>query len=172
MILTGSEITKRVTANEITIDPFDEIQINPNSYNYRLGPTLGVPLIRKNEVKYDFIEIPPEGYQLDPGVTYLGHTKEILGSDKFAMSLIGRSSLGRLGLFLQVSANLGHTGSCHQWTLEIVAARPFILHRDMRIGQISFWKNDGVIGLYTEGYSAFNQPQLSMLNDSRVVRNE
>ncbi|WP_431194392.1 dCTP deaminase domain-containing protein, partial [Pseudomonas viridiflava] len=63
MILTGSEITKRVTANEITIDPFDEIQINPNSYNYRLGPTLGVPLIRKNEVKYDFIEIPPEGYQ-------------------------------------------------------------------------------------------------------------
>jgi hypothetical protein len=44
---------------------------------------------------------------------------EELGSRKYAMSLIGRSSIGRLGLFLQVSANLGHTGSSHCWTLEL-----------------------------------------------------
>ncbi|EMW1016631.1 hypothetical protein I5N09_03535 [Serratia marcescens] len=163
MILTGSEIKKRIACNDITIEPFYEGQLNPNSYNYRLGPKLGIPRIQGENVTFDFIDIPPEGYVMEAGTTYLGHTLEILGSDKFAMSLIGRSSLGRLGLFLQVSANLGHTGACHQWTLELVAARPFRLYPGMRIGQISFWVNQGALGLYHGGYSAYNNPQVSKI---------
>lgn len=56
------------------------------------------------------------------------------------MSLIGRSSTGRLGLFLQVSADLGHTGAEHKWTLELVAAKPIKIYPNMIIGQISFGK--------------------------------
>ncbi|WP_459176104.1 dCTP deaminase [Ewingella americana] len=163
MILTGSEIKKRTASNDITIIPFNEKQLNPNSYNYCLGPRLGIPNLTGNNVSFDFIDLPPEGFVMDAGTTYLGHTLEILGSNKFAMSLIGRSSLGRLGLFLQVSANLGHTGACHQWTLELVATRPFRLYPGMRIGQISFWVNQGSPGLYHGGYSAYNNPQVSKI---------
>lgn len=163
MILTGCEIKKRTACHDIIISPFNDSQLNPNSYNYRLGPKLGIPCITDNDVTFDFIDLPAEGFVMAAGTTYLGHTLEILGSDKFAMSLIGRSSLGRLGLFLQVSANLGHTGACHQWTLELVAARPFRLYPGMRIGQISFWVNQGSPGLYQGGYSAYNNPQVSKL---------
>ena len=165
MILTGSEIQKMRTSGRITIEPFDPAQVNPNSYNYRLGPKLGVPQISEDDsVTFDFIEIPKEGYVIEPGTMYLGHTLEKLGSDAFAMSLIGRSSIGRLGLFLQVSANLGHTGACHQWTLEIVSAKKFKLYPEMKIGQISFWENFGKAKLYKAGYSRFNDPQVSKLS--------
>lgn len=86
---------------------------------------------------------------------------ETLGSNKYAMSLIGRSSLGRLGLFLQVSANLGHTGSIHKWTLELVATKKIKIYTFMIIGQISFWTNKGDIKLYKNSYSDFNFPQIS-----------
>lgn len=164
MILTGNEINRRLQKGEITISPFCDNQLNPNSYNYRLGPKLGIPYQHKNEMLFEFIDMPENGYVMQPGCTYLGHTLEILGSDTFAMSLIGRSSLGRLGLWLQVSANLGHTGSCHRWTLELVCAKPFRLYPGMKIGQISFWLNQGDVGLYRGGYSSFNEPHESCIN--------
>ena len=40
MILTGSKIKEKVYAKEIIIDPFTPDQINPNSYDFRLGSTL------------------------------------------------------------------------------------------------------------------------------------
>jgi len=171
MILTGSKIKEMREAGHITLEPYDEKQVNPNSYNYRLGPQLGVPVLSAhqvastafNRVAFNFIDIPKDGYILEPGKMYLGHTLEQLGSDKYAMRLIGRSSIGRLGLFLQVSADLGHTGSSHQWTLEIVAAKPIKIYPEMKIGQISFWKNDGDVAAYTSGYSRFSTPQPSNL---------
>jgi dCTP deaminase len=169
MILTGNEIQRMREEGSITIEPFAADQINPNSYNYRLGPKLGIPEIGQDgSVTFNMIDIPKDGYVIQPMTTYLGHTHEVLGSDIYAMSLIGRSSLGRLGLFLQVSANLGHTGSCHQWTLEIVSAKSFKLYPYMRIGQISFWENKGEVKSYSDGYSKFNVPQPSRLNIGRV----
>ncbi len=40
MILTGPEITAAARDGRLTIDPFELEQVNPNSYNVRLGPTL------------------------------------------------------------------------------------------------------------------------------------
>jgi dCTP deaminase len=152
------------TMKRLVIEPFDAAQLNPNSYNYRLGPELGIPVVGDDgAVSFRFEQIPPGGFLLERATTYLGHTLEVLGSDTFAMSLIGRSSVGRLGLFLQVSANLGHTGSCHQWTLEMVAAKPFRIYAGMRIGQISFWCNEGTVSPYTDGYTLFDSPTVSSL---------
>lgn len=170
MILTGSEISKMRSAGLITIEPYLPNQVNPNSYNYRLGPKLGVPKVESDNISFDLIDIPEGGYQLQPHTMYLGHTYEVLGSDRFAMRLIGRSSLGRYGLFLQVSADLGHTGSSHQWTLEIVAAKPIILYPLMRIGQISFWENFGEFQLYKESYSAHNNPTVSKFMVPKLER--
>lgn len=162
MILTGKKIIEEVRAGNIFIYPFDENQINPNSYNYRLGKTLKIfDYFDGEKSVFKEVEIPEYGFALEPGKMYLGHTKEVIGSSKYAMSLIGRSSMGRLGLFLQVSANLGHTTSKHKWTLELVAAKAIRLYPGMKIGQVSFWKNFGDVEKYSGKYGFLNYPQES-----------
>ena len=162
MILTGSKIKEELKNGNITIEPFFVDQINPNSYNYRLGSILKV-FDKFDGYKSHFkeIRIPEEGYVLEPKKMYLATTKEIIGSSRYAMSLIGRSSMGRYGLFLQCSANLGHTTSKHKWTLEIVASLPIKLYPGMIIGQVSFWRNYGSVKKYQGRYGSLNHPQES-----------
>jgi dCTP deaminase len=164
MILTGSKIKDEIKKGNIFIAPFSEDQINPNSYNYRLGSSIKVfDKFEDSKAIFREIKIPKEGYILETKKMYLATTKEIIGSSKYAMSLIGRSSMGRYGLFLQVSANLGHTTSQHKWTLEIVATIPIKLYPGMIIGQVSFWKNHGAIKKYNGQYGHLNHPQESFL---------
>src|SRR3989344_114331 len=153
MILTGSKIKEEVAHGSIKISPFSDDQVNPNSYNYRLGSVLKIFKNFDGEKSlFQEILLPEDGYVLQPGQMYLGHTNETIGSSTYAMSLIGRSSVGRYGLFLQVSANLGHTTSEHQWTLEIVAVQPIRVYSGMIIGQVSFWCNFGTIIKYDGQY--------------------
>jgi dCTP deaminase len=159
MILTGAEIVEQVRAGSITLEPFNSAGVNPNSYNYHLGSVIKIfSHFDGYHSRFRSIQIPQEGLVLEPGTLYLGHTAEIIGSSDFAMSLIGRSSLGRYGVFLQVSANLGHTGSRHRWTLELVAARRVKLYAGMVIGQVSFWDNQGVLGGQQGRYAQFDNP--------------
>ena len=160
MILTGTQIKKEIKKGNITVVPFNANGINPNTYNYHLGHFLKIyDHFDDNKSVFRLIKIPSNGFILTPGQLYLGHTLEIIGSKKYATSLIGRSSMGRLGLFLQTSANLGHTGEIHQWTLEIVATQRIKIYPEMTIGQVSFWTNLGKIKKYRGKYEYFNNPQ-------------
>jgi dCTP deaminase len=172
VILTGNEIRLEIQRGGITIDPFDETSINPNSVNYRLGPRLKLFEVgdRTNEHRFRDVEIPSDGYVLEPGRTYLGHTLERIGSDRFAMSLIGRSSIGRLGLFLQASANLGHVASSHCWTLELVAAKRIRVHAGDVIGQVSFWETFGPVSPYSGYFGGFDNPQESPMGSPGSAR--
>ncbi|MFF6829885.1 2'-deoxycytidine 5'-triphosphate deaminase domain-containing protein [Streptomyces longwoodensis] len=147
MILTGREIARQRQLGAVTIAPFEPSQLNPQSYNYRLGQTVRVHRTQvadtHAEHELEEIRLPAEGLVLQPGTVYLGTTAEVIGSDRFAMRLIGRSSLGRLGLFLQYSADLGHRGSRHRWTLELEATQPIRVYPGMKIGQVSFWRTAG-----------------------------
>lgn len=164
MILTGSKIKEEIKAGNIYIRPFCLDQVNPNSYNYRLGSSIKVfAKFDGGKAIFKEVKIPKAGYILEPRKMYLATTKEVIGSLKYAMSLIGRSSMGRFGLFLQVSANLGHTTSRHKWTLEIVAVLPIKIYPGMIIGQVSFWKNYGVVNKYTGKYGFLNHPQESFV---------
>ena len=170
MILTGTEIVKEQARGNIIISPFHADLINPNSYNYRLGSVIKIfDKFDGNKVIFKKIKIPKDGYILEPKKMYLANTKEVIGSSKYAMSLIGKSSMGRYGLFLQCSANLGHTTSEHKWTLEIVAALPIKLYPGMVIGQVSFWKNFGSTKKYDGKYGHLNHPQESFVP---LLRNE
>lgn len=163
MILTGKQIEDEVSKGRITLEPFTEQLVNPNSYNYRLGPVLcefsdEVIDPRHTPVLKQHI-IPEEGFVLLPNKLYLGHTLEIIGSDEYVTSLIGRSSVGRLGLFLQITADLGQLGKAHQWTLELKVVQPLRVYAGIRIGQVSFWQPKGHISsTYDHGYTAHNQP--------------
>lgn len=162
MILTGSEIIKQVRSGNIVIDPFEEKFVNPNSYNYHLGPRIKIAPIDADdpdELKiWPEKDIPDEGFLLEPSRFYLGHTLEIIGSQLFVTSLIGRSSVGRLGLYVQLSADLGHLGAIHSWTLEINVVQPVKIYRGMVIGQVSFWLPDGQCVYYSGLYGKSNYP--------------
>lgn len=143
MILTGQSIVQNVASGAIKIDPFDIKLVNPNSYNYRLGEELLImpgPIDARQQPVVQSVRIPEDGYVLMPNTIYLGHTYECIGSDDFVPSLIGRSSIGRLGLFLQITADLGHLGTYHKWTLELKVVQPLRVYHKMRIGQVSFWQ--------------------------------
>jgi dCTP deaminase len=175
MILTGNEITQARGAGLIDLEPFEPELLNPNSYNYRLGPEL-VELCNdvidvKGEQHTRGTRIPPEGLMLRPGRLYLGTTLEVIGSRAYVPSLIGRSSLGRLGLFLQITADLGHLGTRHRWTLELKVVQPLIVYAGMRIGQVSFWKPEGAELLQgmsylqqAHSYARFSGPQPSLFH--------
>lgn len=153
MILSGPAIKNAYEKGEIIINPFDELDLNPNSYNYRLYKTiLRVSQDEAGNQQFERIDIPDTGYVLQPDTLYLGATLEVLGSTKFVMTLLGRSSLGRLGLFLNSTADLGHVGSISQWTLELSVVQPLKLYPGMRIGQLSFWKQVGDGETYTGRY--------------------
>lgn len=167
MNLTGHEIVRQVKDKKIRIFPFNKRNVNPNSYNYHLSDHLyeinqKQILDPTKKTKTKRINFTHKGYTLRPGRVYLGSTLEIIGSDYFVPSLIGRSSLGRLGLFLQITADLGHLGTCHAWTLELTVVQPLRIYPHMKIGQVTFWSIKGEKQLkYKNGYDSYSIPHIS-----------
>ncbi|HKL98769.1 MAG TPA: dCTP deaminase [Mobilitalea sp.] len=154
MILSGKEIQKRM-GKEIIIEPFDKNRINPNSYNLSLANEL---LVYNNEIldmkkpnATTKICIPEEGLLLKPNILYLGRTNEFTSTDKYVPMLEGRSSTGRLGLFIHVTAGFGDIGFAGYWTLEIFCVQPIILYPNIEICQIYYHDIEGDYDLYKSG---------------------
>lgn len=165
MILAGSKIRKEVKNNKITIIPFDDENINPNSYNYTLDDYLKVyknyELDSKQKQEVEIIKIPDEGIVLLPDKVYLGSTKEIIGSDYYVPVITGRSSTGRLGLFVQITSDLVDIGFHGKLTLQLHATQPVRIYRGMKIGQIMFWRIYGKVDLYHGKYQNSTEPRES-----------
>jgi dCTP deaminase len=141
MILTGPAIRSAVGRGDVQIAPFDKANLNPNSYNYHLSTSLLV--LSSGGKPIQKIILPSRGYILKPGNVYLGATAERIGSQRYVTLLLGRSSIGRLGIFVNVTADLGHLGSCSHWTLELSVVEAVRVYPNMKIGQVSFWLTDG-----------------------------
>ncbi|QVJ03514.1 hypothetical protein KGD82_27975 (plasmid) [Nocardiopsis eucommiae] len=153
MILTGTEIAREREAGKLHIEPYEPQNTNPVSHNYRLGPVLRTHSSQVIDSTgpqplEDFV-IPPEGLVLRPGRIYLGTTVEEIGGSDYVTTLIGRSSIGRLGLFVQYAADLGNLGTAHQWTLELKVIQPLRVYPHMKLGQVCFWKPVGEHLSYT-----------------------
>jgi len=156
MILTGPEIEREWRNGRIWISPYHEDQLQPNSYDFRLGPELLVYTETVLDIRKDNacerIPIPDAGFVLRPDRIYLGHTVEVMGSDTYVPIIRGRSSIARLGLFVHVTADLVNIGSCHQFTLQLHAIEPVRVFRDMRVGQVTFWCTMGERVMYQGHY--------------------
>ena len=165
MILTGPEIEAAVQDGRIVISPFEAEQLNPNSFNVRLGDTLLIytdPVVDAWQPnRTESVSIGPDGYVLRPDQLYLGHTVEEVGSDVYVPLLFGRSSVGRLGLFVEITAPIGDIGFHGQWTLMLAPVRPLRVYAGMKIGQIMFFVSRGEIDLYRGKYQASAGPQAS-----------
>lgn len=166
MILTYHEILKNVKSGKIHITPFQLELLNPNSYDYRIDYKLleleDVPVDPKKKATHREIDFTNDGYVLSPNKTYLANTYEEIGSDEFVPSLIGKTSIGRLGLFLQITADLGNLGAKHKWTLELKAVQPIKIYPMMRIGQVTFWDSCGDKDIqYAGKYDKFSEAKSS-----------
>jgi len=141
MILTGNEIIKRLN-KEIFIEPFNPERINPNSYNLSLDDELMVytedVLDPKKENKTCTITIPKDGYVLEPGKVYLARTSEYTKTFNLVPMIIGRSSLGRLGLAVHVTSGFGDVGFCGYWTMQLVCVQRMKIYPGMKICQIFY----------------------------------
>jgi dCTP deaminase len=173
MILTGPEIIAATQDGRIGISPFSVDQVNPNSYNVRLGDTLltytdeVIDAYRPNPTARTVID--ESGYVLRPEQLYLGHTVERVGSDVYVPLLFGRSSVGRLGLFVEITAPIGDMGFHGQWTLMLSPVRPLRVYPGMKIGQVMFFVSMGEVDLYTGKYQASAGPQASRYWQDRMV---
>ncbi len=154
MILSGKEIQKNIGKN-IFIEPYDEKKINPNSYNLTLHNELLVydnnELDMKKENTASRIVIPEEGLLLEPNKLYLGRTVEHTCTNRFVPMLEGRSSTGRLGLFIHVTAGFGDIGFSGFWTLEIFCVQPIRIYPNVEICQIYYHDIVGEYDLYSSG---------------------
>jgi dCTP deaminase len=151
MILSGLEIQKRL-GNEIIIEPFQESQLNSNSYNLRLADELLVysafPLDMKKENPVERLIIPPEGILLEPQKLYLAQTVEFTKTSTLVPMLEGRSSIGRLGLFVHVTAGFGDVGFAGFWTLEMFCVHPIRIYAGIEICQIFYHSIEGDYEVY------------------------
>jgi len=166
MILSGHQIRKSLGTN-IVIDPFNDANLNPNSYNL----TLHNELMTYEEVVLDMakpnrvrrISIPPDGLVLGPNQLYLGRTVERTETHNLVPMIEGRSSIGRLGLFVHVTAGFGDVGFCGYWTLEMFAVQPVRIFPGVPICQIFYHEISGAITEYSSDKYQHNhdiQPSL------------
>lgn len=150
MILSGHEIRNQLGAS-IIIEPFDEAHLNPNSYNLSLHHELltyeEVVLDMRKANRVRRLSIPAEGLVLSPNQLYLGRTAERTETHNLVPMIEGRSSVGRLGLFVHVTAGFGDVGFCGYWTLEMFAVQPVRIYAGVSICQIFYHQ---IAGDFTE----------------------
>lgn len=154
MILTHEAIATAVERGDIVIEPFDAARISPNAYDWRLGDRIRVceddELDAAAATRVTEHVIPAEGKVLRPGQLYLGVTHERTHSERYAQMINGDRSLGALGIWVHVSAPLGHVGHAIHWTLEIRVARPVRVYPLMPFGKIVFLVAAGAVSSYQD----------------------
>lgn len=151
-VLVDSEIKRAHDVGSIIIEPFDPKALGTNSYDVHLARTLKCYKVtkkmlgvaehrtieldcRKPNETYD-IEIPDNGFVLLPNMLYLASTTEYTESHKHLPLLNGKSSIGRLGLSIHVTAGTGDVGFRGHWTMELFVVHALRIYAGMAIGQL------------------------------------
>jgi dCTP deaminase len=149
MILSDKGIIKRIEEKELYIDPLTTEQVQPASLDLRLGShylrvkenSIGILSLDK-ETEYENIEsdeiiIPSHSFLLATTMEY------IKLPDNLTAFVEGRSSIGRMGLFIQ-NAGWVDPGFEGQITLEVYNANrlPLKLIKGWRICQLVFAEMD------------------------------
>lgn len=149
MILSDETIMNMLENGTLHISPVEKEQIQPASVDIRLGNTFSIVedsangiITMKKEIAYK--TITTDTYLLLPGQFVLATTMEYfkLPSDLTAF-VEGRSSLGRMGLFIE-NAGWVDPGFEGEITLELYNANrcAIELQSGRRVGQLVFAKMD------------------------------
>ena len=134
------------------ITPFNMAQLQPASYDVRLGKTLlwpepGYYVLGEATDKESGTKVYAP-YVLLPGDFVLAHTIEHLDLPTgVAAKFEGKSSLGRIGLMTHVTAGFIDPGFRGNLTLEIKNVGPHSIELidGAKIGQLAFYWIDGIV---------------------------
>lgn len=149
MILSDKAIMALLQKGTLAIEPLGEQQIQPASVEIRLGDTFSIvedssaPILTLSQ-EMAYKEIRAKKYLLMPGQFVLATTmKYIRLPDDLTAFVEGRSSLGRMGLFIQ-NAGWVDPGFSGEITLELFNANrcAIELQAGCRIGQLVFAQMD------------------------------
>jgi len=149
MILSDKTIYKMLETKELIISPLESEQVQPASVDIRLGNTFSIVEdsstgIISMEKKIQYKTLETDTYILLPGQFVLATTMEYFElPDDLTAFVEGRSSLGRMGLFIQ-NAGWVDPGFCGEITLELYNANrcAIELKAGRRVGQLVFAKMD------------------------------
>ncbi len=149
MILSDKTLMKMLEEKELVVEPIEKEQIQPASIDIRLGNTFSIVedtstgiINLENEIKYK--TITSDTYILLPNQFVLATTMEYFDlPDDLTAFVEGRSSLGRMGLFIQ-NAGWVDPGFKGEITLELYNANrcAIELKAGRRVGQLVFAKMD------------------------------
>lgn len=150
MILGRDELKARIADGSIHVEGVKDEHIGPCSIDVHLGNMLYVynisPYVPIDPINPpELIPVPPQNgaWRLDPGVLYLGHTKEWTSTVGLVPDCNGRSSIGRLGVRIHATAGWGDPCFRGHWTLEIDCVQRVLLRPGMRVGQLRYTRLDG-----------------------------
>lgn len=152
-VLVDRDILAAIETGEIVVDPFNRTCLGTNSYDVHLAPTLltykrvhtyntsyPVPMDVAEPRDVDELEIGLDGLVLQPGRLYLASTVEYTEAHSHVPIINGKSSLGRLGLSIHVTAGTGDVGFCGAWTLELHVVEPLRVRAGMPVGQLLWFE--------------------------------
>lgn len=151
MTLTDKEILQEIENGNIILEGFNREHLNPNSVDLTLNPSMKYYLgknhqaldCRKDNTTLE-ITIPDEGWVLYPNRVYLYHCNERIGVKKnIHAEVMGKSSLGRLGLGVHITAGFIDTGFEGSLVLELFCQQPIRIYPNMKICQVKFMYNSG-----------------------------
>lgn len=149
MILSDKTILKMLDEKSLVINPVTKDQIQPASVDIRLGNTFSVvddtpSNIITLESQINYKTITTDTYLIMPGEFVLATTMEYFElPDNLTAFVEGRSSLGRMGLFIQ-NAGWVDPGFKGEITLELYNANrcAIELKAGRRVGQLVFAEMD------------------------------
>ncbi len=149
MILSDKTISRMLGEGSLVIEPLTDGQIQPASVDVRLGNTFSVVDDTPSGIitlssKINYKTITADRYLILPGQFVLATTMEYFElPDDLTAFVEGRSSLGRMGLFIQ-NAGWVDPGFRGEITLELFNANrcAIELQSGRRVGQLVFAKMD------------------------------
>lgn len=149
MILSDGTLRQMLASGELVVDPVDENQIQPASIDLRLSDHfLKVDENRLEVIRLDaeveYMELTQEQIVIPPHSFLLATTKERIRLPNDVTAFVeGRSSIGRIGLFIQ-NAGWVDPGFEGNLTLELFNANrlPIRLQSGRRICQLVFARMD------------------------------
>lgn len=149
MIISDRSIKKLIKKGDLIIDPFEEHLVQPASIDLRLGSNY--LKIDENQMeamnledKLNYHKIDSDEIVIPPNSFLLATTEEYIKlPDNLTAFVEGRSSIGRMGLFIQ-NAGWVDPGFSGKITLELYNANrlPIRLKSKRRICQLVFAKMD------------------------------
>lgn len=177
-----NDICIKQLAMQGAIEPFDESNLQPSSYDLTLSSKFikqnGGTIIPQKTSEFKSVEeFDIDEFDLKPGDFILGSTIETVRIPiDFAARFEGKSSLGRIGLCTHITAGFIDPGFNGTITVELSNLGNSTIHlwKGMKIGQICFFQLSGTPSrAYGEDslgshYQNQNGPTVSYFTDTKL----